>query len=325
MNEKEMFDNLLKKDPSPGIKNRIIINENREIIIPGWMIDSIEDYVNIGKKSTFHYANKFGYTSQIMYDIGVLGLTSINDRPRCPICGNPVEFNIFTRGYFKTCKNPECSKNAIKLTVTELWKNQEYKEIQSRSHAEWASFPENKELMRVRSLKMWEDDEYRNRLKTAHIEWAKNNPDKVKSGSNFRGIHGKELSQKSRNGYLFYDSTWEKDFIDFCNKSDFIRSIERSKLHIPYLYEDFTRNYFPDFEIELFTGELLLIEIKPKYLINTDSKTKKKIEAGKKFVSEENRFLAYLVLNEEILYDDVHFKKFSSLKLEKFILKSIIV
>lgn len=303
MTEEEMFNNLLSRDPTPGVKDRIKILDTGNVVVPGWMINSKEEYVDIGRKSTHHYSSRNGYNSQIMYDIGILGLTSIKDRPRCPVCGEPVPFEIFTRGYHLTCGNPKCKSILAKNQVTNLWKDDKYRENMVQKHIDWASIEENKILMSQNSKKMWENEEYREKLRQSHILWAQNNPDKVGRGFE-ENKTGYVESFKSKTKVLRYDSNWEKEFIEYCNSHDFVISIERSLLHIPYIWETVTRNYFPDFEITLNTGEIYLIEIKPNFKINNDLRTQTKLDAGQLFVNSSDEFSKYLVLSETQLYLD---------------------
>lgn len=310
MTEEEMFNNLLSRDPAPGTKNRIKILDTGNVLVPGWMINSQEEYVDIGRKSTHHQSSKNGYNSQIMYDIGVLGLTSIDQRPRCPICGKPVKFEIFTRGYRITCNSKECRSKVSQVQVTDLWKDDKYRENMVQKHKDWASIEENKKLMSQNSKKMWENESYRDKLRNSHILWAQNNPDKIKSGGFKTGY---QESSKSANKSLWYDSSWERNFIEYCNTQDFIISIERSTLHIPYLWEEVERNYFPDFEITIDTGEIYLVEIKPEYMMSEDLKTQAKLFAGQVFVNSSDKYNKYLVLSENQLFlDGKTSKKFNN-------------
>ena len=91
MTEFEIFYNLLQKDPLPGTKNRVF-RINTDFILPGWIFDEEKD-VLIGYKSANRKFSNIGLTSQIVYDILVLGLTDIKNRPKCPICEGESKFN----------------------------------------------------------------------------------------------------------------------------------------------------------------------------------------------------------------------------------------
>ncbi len=320
MSEKDKFDLLLSKDPTPGIKNRVL-KEGQNYLVPGWVFDSKEDYVKVALKSRF--PEKYGLTRQIIYDILVLGLTNFNDRPSCPICGDPCKYWCFSKGYKTTCGKETCIKESFKRKMTDLWKDQDYKERQSTSHKVWAEKEKNKEKLRASSLKawenedyrrrqteshkswasidenkekmsnitkeMWKNEEYRNKQSSAHKNWALNNPNKV-----FCGRHGTISSIKSNSGEISYDSTWEEDFIEFCNTLDSVISIERSDLHIPYTFNGEIRYYFPDFII-VTENETLLVEIKSDWMLESDERTKLKIDSGRAFVKESQNYSRYLV------------------------------
>lgn len=330
INEENKFNMLLSKDPSPGQKDRILRN-GRNYLIPGWVFDKEVDYVEVTYKNIkSRTPEKYGITGQIIYDILVLGLTSIHDRPKCPVCGESCVYECFSRGYSATCGKELCIKESIRNKVKNLWKDSEYKDKQTVSHKAWADKEENREAMRINSLKAWEnedyrvrqteahkywasfdenkekmsnitkelwkDDEYRKKQVDAHKEWAINNPEKILCGR-----HGTVLCFKSKFGKLSYDSKWEQDFIELCNSLEAILSIERSDFNIPYTFNEELKYYFPDFIIQT-KRETILVEIKCDWLLETDERTKIKIEKGKAFVKESNIYSRYLVLTSKELY-----------------------
>lgn len=133
MSEEEIFKILVSLDPDSGKKNRIIINNEDKIILPEWT------KVKPKRKLINTKIENITVNSQILYDIFVLGLTDISQRPKCPICGKPCKYSNFNRGYSKTCGNEMCTNQSIKNTVTNLWENEEYRNMQSESHKLWAS------------------------------------------------------------------------------------------------------------------------------------------------------------------------------------------
>ncbi len=101
MNELEIFNILLSKDPTPGISNRIMRIDNM-YEIPGWVFglyNEVDETVKVKYKKLNKTVRDLGYTDQIVYDILILGLTNIDERPKCPICGNTSRYENFTRGY----------------------------------------------------------------------------------------------------------------------------------------------------------------------------------------------------------------------------------
>ena len=302
MNELEIFNILLSKDPTPGISNRIKRIDNM-YEIPGWVFglyNEVDETVKVKYKKLDKTVRDLGYTDQIVYDILILGLTNIDERPKCPICGNTSRYENFTRGYQKTCGNDVCIHTSIQSTVKSLWDNEEYKETQIKSHLLWCSNEENIQKMRELSLDVWKRDGYREKQIKSHKEFAKNNPEKLRSGN-----YGTQECSKAKDMKLHYDSSWEQKFIIFCDECDKISSINRPDFCIPYTYlgTDFT--YYPDFVVILQNGAKILFEIKPDYLLN-DKKTQSKIIAAGNYVQKD---MYYIVLTETTLFMDASCKK----------------
>lgn len=338
MNDIGSFKFLLSKDPTPGAKDRVVFDKNT-YRIPGWVFDKDDEYLDITKRGSIKLMNSFGYSKQILYDILILGLLSIDDRPKCKICGKPVEFVSLKKGYKTVCCD-ECKREHTKNIMTSKWKDENYRNRLSLSHIEWASKEENKEQLRKNSLKVWEREGYRKKQSESHIEWAKdennreqlrrnslkvweneeyrkkqtishmefakNNPDKIKCGTT-----GFIISNKSSSGEIKFDSTWERDFVLLVNEIEEVISIERSDLFIPYMIDDIQHNYFPDFKLIFNNGKVLLIEIKANWMLERDPKTLKKIEAGFKYVEEHREISEYLVLKDENLCDGPHYVNFN--------------
>lgn len=272
--EIQMFNNLLSKDPTPGMKNRVIRND-KLYLVPGWVFDKKDKYVKITYKKLNREFTKAGYNTQIVYDILMLGLTNIEDRPKCPVCGSVRKFYNFTRNYYTTCAKDNCIKASIKSTVTVLWKNSEYRQAQVDSHLEWCSKEENKEKMSKISLDTWSNPEYRKKQVESHKKFAYNNPDKIRAGN-----HGILKCSKSNKGELIYDSSWEQLFIILCENLDFVTSINRVSFSIQYKYQKEYFMYFPDFDVTLSNGKRLMIELKANWMIEKDKKTPLKLKAG---------------------------------------------
>lgn len=290
------FDKLLKQNPKPGTKNEIV-REGNVYVLPSWVFG--EDKTHIRYKTVKRTCIKYGITDQILYDVLVLGLISIDDRPKCPICGKPVSFKNINFGYYSTCSSKSCISENNRKKVAELWKDSAYRTKQINTKKVWMNKPEKLEFFRKRALNSWKDSNYRKKQIESHIEYCKNNPDKV-----MNGIHGEADCVKSVTGKLSYDSSWERDFINFCNTESIIKSINRAGIYIPYFdnKEMVTRYYYPDFFVVLENNQKLLIEIKSDWLFETDYLTKLKIEAGKNYVLNSQDILDYLVFQENDLY-----------------------
>lgn len=293
MDEIEAFNNLLRRNPTPGDKNIIIRKEN-VYIVPEWIFQdksTIIKYKTLKRKCLMD-----GFTAQILYDIVQLGIVDLNDRPKCPICGKTRKFRNFSEGYVATCTDKSCISELARREVTDLWKNDDYRNNQISTKIEWMNRPEYKQLFRERALKDWKNEEYRRKQVESHIEFCKNNPEKV-----FAGQRG-EIFCNKMNSMMYYDSSWEKDFIKFCDNCKIVSLIERSDLVIPYEFENIIRNYFPDFIITLINGTKLLVEIKSDWLLEKDEKTLLKLEAGKNFILNCDYIEDFIILCENDLY-----------------------
>lgn len=346
MTDEIIFKKFGELDPDFGKGNRIS-KINDRFIFPEWT------KISPRKKMLNIKINGILLNSQMVYDIFILGITNIDQRPKCPICGKPCIYINFKSGYTKTCNSDSCYRESIRRSVTNLWSNKDYKEQQSKSHKEWAKKEENIEYMRQRSIniwkntkyrekqsnvhkewaskkenkeslskrttKMWENDEYRKKQSEVHKEWVKNNPDKIRC---YNSSHGIVFSSKARKN-LFYDSSWEKEVIINSDYIDEIKFIDRSNLILEYEFEGSIKRYFPDFRVELSNGNVILLEIKAEYLMETEI-NKKKIEAGKIFVlRDDNDFDRYLILVGSDLFSDASRTKFDREKFKQKLLEII--
>lgn len=352
MKEKDIFNKLLSKDPTPGIKNRII-RDNNQFKIPGWVFDSEKDFVFIKLKSINRIMLKHGFSSQILYDILILGLISIDDRPKCLICSKPSKFQNFTRGYYKTCGEKTCISKMSRNEMNIVWKNKAYRDKQSKSHSIWASDlnniqkmsknskknwenpkyvekqklshklwftnPENLEKRRQSQKELWKNEDYRNQQSKSHVKWALENPNKIRNG-----ISGSIESMKSLNKKLNFDSSWEKLFIEICNKLEEIKSIERADFGISYKFEGLDRNYFPDFILIDENNKKYLVEIKANWMIEKDKRTKLKILTGESYIKlKDNDFDRYILLTENDLFSNNHFNEIDETLLKEKLFNQI--
>lgn len=333
MTEIEMFNKLLSKDPTPGEKNRVIRVYNY-YKVPGWVFDSSEEFINISYKNIkTRGVSKYNLTGQIIYDILNLGLTNIDQRPKCPICGKPVEFESFNRGYYSTCKSKSCIAELARQEVTDLWKDEEYCSIQSQSHKDWASIESHRIQMSENSKKMWENEEYRKTQTQSHLIWAAKEEnkeqmrriainlwktDEYRQRMEQRAVtsyHGSIKCSKS-DSILTYDSRWEKDFIEFCEKTEEIISIKRAGLYIEYVDEcGIDRMYFPDFLVSLNNNKTLLVEVKSNWMFNEDERTQLKLIAGYNYVLSDNNIDNYIVLIGDDIYTNKSYKTVDNNKL----------
>lgn len=307
MTESEIFKYIIKNDTETGpgrlesnkVKSSLIIRKLKR----GWWIKTPEDSIPI--------------SNQIIYDIFKLGLTSIDQRPKCPYCGDLIKFYDLRRGYKKSCDKKECFKRYMKDVV---WGDPEYRKRQTEVHKEWAKKPENQEYLVRRTLNTWKNEEYRKKQVKVHIDWAKNNPDKVGAFmfryTNKGIVHLNKLEGGS--GEVKTDSSWEVKFLEFCDNLDDVVSISRANFGIPYYYNNETRNYFPDFVIKT-VKETLLVEVKP-YKLSKDEKSTLKLESGRNYVKSSDEFDRFVLITEKELFTNSCFRDLNTEELIKALL-----
>ena len=148
------FEEILAKDPSPGKKDRLRI-EGNIVIFPRWVIeldghlknykyDIIDDdYVGYRMLSFGHITRILKTSMQVLYDILKLGLTSEEQRPRCPVCGNLLKFSNIVVGYWTTC-SANCHLSYTKdIRITKESREKAAKTMIERKHT-WAyrDYPE---------------------------------------------------------------------------------------------------------------------------------------------------------------------------------------
>lgn len=294
--DERMFNKLLQKDSSPGTKSRVT-REGNTYRFPGWVFDK-EGEVIIKYKTVIREAKKIDCTAQILYDILILGLTDISQRPKCKICGKEITIRRFSEGYPITCGSLECKREFAKQEMLEMWKDISYRQIQTNSHKAWAEVEENRELLRQRSLDVWKNPEYRERQVKVHKEFAKNNPEKIRNG-----INGIINITKSTKGEFRFDSSWERDLVLLLDKMPDVISIERPNFYIPYQYNGESFNYFPDISVRFSNNNLYLIEVKANWMIKFDPKVEWKIKAGIDYVENSDDYYKYILLTEDQLCD----------------------
>lgn len=308
MTETEIFNYILKNDLKTG-PNRLLSNKKVESSLKisklgknKWIIDSMDNNP---------------ISDQVIYDIFKLGLTSIDQRPKCPFCGDPIRFYDLRRGYKKSCDKKECFKRHMKEIV---WGDSKYRENQTRVHKEWAKIPKNREYLVQRTLNTWKNEKYREKQVKVHIDWAKNNPNRV----------GAFLFRNAKNGNIFInklvggsgiikvDSNWEAQFLKFCDELDDVVSISRANFGIPYRYDNVDRNYFPDFIINT-NKESLLVEIKP-YKLSQNKKNSLKLKVGREYVESREEFDRFVLITEKELFTNTCYKVINSENLIKILL-----
>lgn len=326
-----MFEELIKKDPSPGVKNRLSKSEDGKFfLIPNWITGTNESdgFYRVPTSGTKKFYKEYNLTNKILYDVLVLGLKSIEDRPKCPICGKELGFRNNLLGKFSGYNN-KCSLNchldsirplavsgdALKRSVETRKRNGAYDHLYGNTYRKDTPTTEEtrrriSEANKGRKL----SKETIKKQSESKIKFFKEHPDKLKKflnspkGKNKRGVL---QIVKSPTKEFHYLSSWEMRFVKFLD--DEIQEIIeiKSPNSIEYLFKNSIHNYFPDIEITFNNGKKLLIEIKPRYYL-TNRKNKAKFKAGKEFVSNNSDlYIDFIVLTQDDLFID---SKYSDLK-----------
>ena len=152
----------------------------------------------------------------------------------------------------------------------------------------------NRELYSDRMKRVWDDPIMREKLSIRN----KNSVAKAILRGNLTPYskckHGWYISKKFSCRF-YYQSSYEFNFLEFCEQSNKISSLQKVNFMIPYIGNDKrSHNYFPDFIV----NGVIVVEIKPKSMLNYNN-NKLKIESGKLYC--ENNGYDYKLLMEEEL------------------------
>jgi hypothetical protein len=157
--------------------------------------------------------------------------------------------------------------------------------------------PQNREIyshnLKCKLIEKWSDEEYRKK----HSErLSKQVSQQIINGFNpysncKRGwFHSDKFSAK-----FYFQSSYENQFLEFCEISPKITSLQRVPFVISYKDDaGIARNYCADFLI----NDMMIVEIKPKSLLDYNN-NRLKINAAEKFCIEHN--FQYKLLTEEEL------------------------
>lgn len=118
----EKFKSLIPKGFVFKGRGEIIITKSPKgrdmtnLVIYSWINNKKDIVVSVNKADKI--LKRLGFSLQIYYDILILGLNNISERPTCSCCHKQLEFTRFSRGYTKTCTcNPY--KNLPRQTTLE--------------------------------------------------------------------------------------------------------------------------------------------------------------------------------------------------------------
>lgn len=290
MEENLSYNEIIRRAGNNEIKS-LNFNGKEDFLLPGWILgdESDADFIKIHPSGIGGFLRSLkipGLKSQILYDIFELGINSEKDRPRCPFCGKPAKYYMYSYGYYTTCGDQQCKNQRV--SDSNLGDgNPNFGKKMSR---------ENREKLSQKAI----------------LEHERNSYDTS-------GISG-NLSLSKCPDY-HYDSSWEKEFALFCENNDVIKRFERPGV-ISYEFDGINRKYIPDFLLVL-EDKQVLIEIKPKFKLKETHpdylKTQTKISTAKIFC-EENGIQSFLILTEDDLFENGNYKK-KKLREDHLILK----
>jgi len=134
-------------------------------------------------------------------------------------------------------------------------------------------------------------------------EWSKQTTDFLKNTHGSYGQVGIFYSNKTGKD-LRYDSSYELKALQMMENNSDILFFDRCHFSIPCKYNDSQHQYIPDFLVTYFSGEIKLIEVKPKKLL-CSPETIGKFRAAINYCEEEN--FIYEIWTEIEL--DIKYKK----------------
>ena len=154
--------------------------------------------------------------------------------------------------------------------------------------------PKNREKYKRRMKEVWHEDGMYEVMCKRNLESGKKSMLNGNHNPYSKCEHGWYKSIKFKNKF-YYQSSYEKRFLEFCESSNKIEALQRLPFVIPYIDDSGKRrNYYADF----FVNQNIVVEIKPKSMLNHNH-NKEKIKAGKKYC-QSNRFEYKLLTEKEL-------------------------
>ena len=260
LSESEIFNNTLKlfKDSGGQVEpdyHKFFINKDM-FVIPSWLTNGKIRTV----KSCFaeKALNELGTTVQIFYDIAILGISSLENRPRCKVCNNYTRFSgIFSKGYLSTCSET-CKKYLISNKSIDT-----------------------KEKISEAISKLYLEGKMDNYKK------------KTKSGNYFSSVFNDKFHYDSSwelDFIRFMENCFKKHHIkSFKRNKDSIVYLKS---------DGTKHKYLPDFELITSDNKRVVIEIKPANLLKKDGVVRLKQIAAKKYYWKQGVRYITLTENE---------------------------
>lgn len=298
MNEVDkIYEKYSKINPynSKGLRENFKKIENKTVYyyLPSWISKLKEDkWVASFRLSKYL---KDDVNKQIYYDLVCLGISSIEDRPKCRFCNNEAKF-LLSKGYYTYCYLHKV-KHVGELVSKKL-KGRPLSEENKRNISlskKGKKLTEEQRLKRPRGYHFHLSQEAKEKI-------SRSKKGKVKSRSYYKsGIYKSTKCKED----IYYLSSYERDFLMICDYSKFIVNVEVPE-PIQYYYSGGNHNYYPDFLITTDSGIKLMVEVKAFNLLNNSLVIAKRI-AGLKWCKENNA--KYITLTEKDIYKHINHRK----------------
>lgn len=234
---------------------------------------------------------------------------------QCILCYNSERLACTTLNSRESCKDAVCKKCCLKsVTNSDEWKEKNsiaQKKIQSTPEQKlknsqavskfWEENPEVKlQMIKTQKMRMQEPE-----IKTKWLNSIRNNPSRNALAGYYTFKSGKRL---------FFGSSYELCFLVYCDNSEKYQHIRRCEFDIPYIHDNKTKHYLPDYYLVDNSNTKILVEIKSsKHTFFDLEKEKSKKVAVLKMI-ENKIFDQYEFIDEEhILAKEIVFKKSSGI------------
>lgn len=333
----DKFYEFLEMNPFRGMKYpnvEDLSNFNKKIgaklrfLVPKWLSGKDEDYYTSSGCLT-HLLNSLGFNSQIYYDIMILGITDISDRPRCPITNEYTKFLRLSLGYNKYFDLKSFSKSLSLDTpeakirgekISKFMKGKKYSlgikrseetrkrmSLAQKGHGCTETARRNMSLAHLGKSGSRKgiphSPETRELLSRRALERIDRDPDWidtfVKMGyqKTNKGYYlsNKYLGNDKTGKWFYYMSNFELILLEYCDRTDSIEYIDKCPI-IKYEFNNKEKRHIPDLFIKFVTGESCIIELKPKYRVKDEIVIAKK-NSCIKYCNENN--ISYSIITED--------------------------
>lgn len=133
----------------------------------------------------------------------------------------------------------------------------------------------------------------------------------TRSGRGFRGYY----PSKKLNRLVEFESLLERDAIKIFEHSDLVVSYQEQPKKVYYYDEIEEKKYFPDFQLVMINEDVIYVEVKPFYLLQSKIDKYKAIQAHYRKQKE----LFVILTDKEIRNENFHLKNLHKLYRKEFL------